>query len=147
MSSFIEMVLKVILGVSTGFFLVVALYTAGPDIETHLAPVVGKLEILTVNALSEGRAEIYVRFDKLRRCKYLGTAWYRGNRNTPGFERVSFEFLRRPGDRPNSTRPVGEQVAGPWIIYMPAEEIRGNSFVELFHECHALWQTRTEFYP
>lgn len=108
---------------------------------------VGKLEFVKLTALPDDRTEIYVRFNKLRNCKYLGMARYAGERNVPGFRRVPFVLVPQNGEKPNPTRPVGDQVAGPWIINMPAEEIRGNSFVELFHECHALWQTRTEFYP
>lgn len=147
MSPAIESCIKAALATSTTFFLVVALFTAGPAIETRWLPVVGKLDILRVDAMPDGQSEIYVRFDKLRNCKYLGMAWYRGDRTKPSFERVEFDTLLPKGERPNPTRPIGEQVAGPWRIAMPPDELRGNSFVELRHECHQLWETRTEFYP
>jgi len=146
-SSVLEACIKTLLGVATAFFLLVALYTAGPELETRWAPVVAKMEIVTAVAFPNGRSEIYVRFNKLRNCKYLGMAWYAGERNVPGFRRVPFVLVPQTGEKPNPTRPVGDQIAGPWIVDMPITELKGNSFVELFHECHVLWQSRTEFYP
>ena len=125
---------------------VLTLYTAGPAIETRFFPVVGKLQILRIDPLPDEKAAIFAAFEKLRNCEYMGIAWYHGSRRS-GFERVPLILYRQPGDDSSPNRPMGFQKAGPWEISLPADEVRANSFAELFHYCNPLWVTRTEFYP
>jgi len=124
-----------------------ALWMIGPKVETTYFPVVSKLEILSMTAGSEpGTTVITTAFDKFRTCDYLGLAWYRGKQDTV-FERVSVVLQRKTGDTSSPNRPTGRQTSGPWIIGMPIEEIKQNSFAQLFHRCHPFWTTITEFYP
>ncbi len=128
------------------FCTLVTLMTAAPMIETRFFPVLDKLEILTVEPLGENLSRVRAAFRKKRNCAYLGIAWYRGKQGDE-FERVSVALGRDPGDVSSPNRPVGYQKAGPWDIGMPADEVRGNSFVEVYHQCFFAWTTRTEFYP
>jgi hypothetical protein len=121
-------------------------FAAGPLIETRFWPPVSKLQILSMTATTDGRTIIRADFTKLRDCEYVGIAWYRGTRDG-NFERVPVILQREPGDQSSPDRPLGRQTAGPWIIAVPLDEIRTNSFAELFHHCHPFWMTRTEFFP
>lgn len=128
------------------FCTVVLIYMLGPALETRFFPVVGKLQILKVETTPEGHSKIYAAFEKRRNCKYLGISWYRGSR-VMGFERVPLTLYRHPGDDGSPNRPIGFQKAGPWVVAIPPDEIRSNSFAELHHSCIPLWTTVTEFYP
>ena len=118
----------------------------GPHLETRFLPVVSKLTITELKADENGQAIVDAMFTKLRQCEFIGIAWYRG-RADGEFERVPVILLRREGDTSSPNRPVGTQRAGPWIIGMPAAEIRNNSFAQLIHRCHPFWVSTTEFYP
>ena len=123
-----------------------AVYVMGPTIETRFFPVVGKLQILKMEAVNEGQTKIWAAFNKIRSCEYVGIAWFRGSRGGQ-FDRVPLQLLREPDDISSPNRPVGFQRSGPWIVSIPIEEIETNSFVELTHTCHPFWATITEFYP
>lgn len=121
-------------------------FVLGPAVETRWFPVLNKMTILDVRPLTGSTSAVYTEFSKRRSCEYMGIAWYRGNEDK-NFERVSMVSMRDPGDTSSPSRPVGSQRAGPWRIAMPAEEVRENSFVQVFHRCHPLWTTMTRFYP
>lgn len=124
---------------------VFTLFTVGPAIETRLFPVVSTLRILSITADQDGQAVVDAEFTKLRDCEFVGISWYRNL--AEGFERVPVILHRREGDTSSPNRPVGTQRAGPWVIGMPAAELRENSFAVLTHTCHPLWPTRTAFWP
>lgn len=128
------------------FSTLLTIYTVGPDIETRFFPVVGKLVIERMDKVDEKTTTIDAYFNKLRNCDYLGIAWYRGQRDS-GFERVPLILLRATGDDSSPNRPVGAQRSGPWVVTIPIDEVKTNSFVELKHQCHPFWVTTTEFYP
>lgn len=130
----------------TFFMTTYTIWTVGPALETRFAPVVSKLTILSLDDDAEGEAVLSVAFTKLRDCEYLGIAWYEGN-PAGGFTRVPVILQRRDGDTSSPNRPVGTQRAGPWIIGMPAADVRGNSFARLSHRCHPFWVTTTDFWP
>lgn len=136
------LLVSVIMGV-----LWVTFFVNMPMFETRYWPVVGKLNIEKVEPRGENQTAIYASFEKLRACEYISIAWYRGTR-TGSFERVPIATLRDPTDEAGTTRPLGFQKAGPWLINMPATEIVGNSFAELTHKCPGIpWLTTTWFYP
>jgi hypothetical protein len=124
----------------------IVFFTIGPAVETRFFPVVGKLQILRIDELPDGKSAIYAAFRKKRNCEYIGIAWYLGSRLV-SFERVPLILYRQPGDDASPNRPIGFQKAGPWEVAIPADEIRSNSFAELSHRCHAFWISTTEFYP
>lgn len=131
----------------TACFVVTSFLLVAPLLEYQLfGPVVSKLHIDSTFPRGLDQTEVYASFRKLRDCEYKGIAWYRGNRDT-GFVRVPIALLRKEGDMSSPNRPVGYQSTGPWIVSMPVNEIAGNSFVELFHQCTWLWVTKTDFYP
>lgn len=125
--------------------LTVTVYTVGPWLETKYFPVVGKLEVHQIHRLDETTTRLFVSFRKLRNCQYLGISWFRGN--PEHFERVPVVLMRAPGDISSPNRPIGHQAAGPWDVLMNEEDLRRNSFAELYHRCHFLWNTTTNFYP
>lgn len=90
----------------------------GSEFEGRLFPVVEQLEILTIVPDGE-KSLIYVRFEKIRECEYVGIGWYE---EVDGqLRRVKLDL--RP-DGSDSNRPVGRQVAGPWSVDIPAEKLR-----------------------
>lgn len=130
----------------TTVVLLVTLFVSMPAVETRFFPVVQHLEIDNVAPASENRSVIYGHFNKVRQCDYIGISWFR--RTSDGaLERVPVELMRRAGDTSSPTRPTGRQVAGPWVIGIPPEEVRFVSIVELTHRCHPFWTTVTQFYP
>lgn len=142
---FLRLLLFVLYSV-TFCFTVTSLLLIAPYVETRWFPVVSKMQISEMNALTPERTAVYASFEKLRDCDYVGIAWFHGSRKT-GFERVPIQLLRAPGDISSPNRPLGRQTSGPWIVDIPIGEIRNNSFVELYHHCTPLWITATEFYP
>lgn len=131
---------------STAFLMVTPAYLLLGVIERAYFPVVGKLQI--VRSIGEKNSTlVYVSFDKKRDCEYLGITW---SKVLPDgtLQRVPIE-LKPEGlpDNSDSTRPVGKQVAGPWRIAMPADEVIAKSVVTLRHRCHPLYDTLTRVYP
>lgn len=125
-----------------------SVWIIGPEVETRYAPAVSKLYIESVDTASDpAHALVRASFTKLRNCEYIGIGWFRASENGT-LERVALELRPEHNDDENSpNRPVGYQRAGPWEIYMPADEIVGRSIVRLWHRCHPFWVTLTEFYP
>lgn len=83
--------------------------------------------------------DIWVNFDKVRSCEFLGLSWYSETNH-----RLRVDFGPEAEYAPVS-RPVGEQVAGPWRIH-GVSTIEGTRAV-VSHQCHPLWVTHTEFHP
>ena len=81
---------------------------------------------------------IWVTFDKVKDCHYLGMDWYKDG------IRVALILEPEPETLAKS-RPVGEQATGPWLLkdVMDLEGVVGYSQ----HRCHPLWVTRTTLYP
>ncbi len=126
--------------------ILVTAFVSFPAIETRYFPVVEKLDIVKVDQASENRSIVYGQFNKVRQCEYIGISWFKRNSNGV-LERVAVELMRRPGDSSSPNRPLGMQNAGPWVIDIPQDELRGTSVVELAHRCHPFWTTITRFYP
>lgn len=123
------------------------IWAVGPAIETRLAPVVGKLQILAMRPGDlDGTTEVHAAFEKRRDCEYVGISWFHGSKEA-GFERVPIVLLRQEGDTSSPNRPVGYQKAGPWIVGVPPDELVGNSFAQLQHRCWPFWLTTTDFFP
>jgi len=120
--------------------------TVGPAIETRFFPVVSKLKITQVRADDDGNSVVYANYSKIRPCEYVGLAWYHGD-PAGDFERISVVLLRKDGDTSSPNRPLGTQKAGPWIVGISPDELKGNSFARLSHRCNPLWLTTTDFYP
>jgi hypothetical protein len=121
-------------------------FMLGPEVETLYRPVLSKLIITEVEEVTPETSMVRAEFTKLRNCEYMGIAWYRGT-EANYFDRVSMTPVKDPDDTSSPNRPVGTQSAGPWRLTMKAEEVRKNSFVQVFHRCHPFWTTMTRFYP
>lgn len=139
-------VVKLMSSVITLFMTLYAIFLLGPWLEMRYWPVLSKLEILRIEPQSPLHADMYVQFTKERDCQYIGMAWFKGLRSG-GFERVLVIPMRDPKDTGSPNRPLGTQRAGPWRISMLAEEVKTNSFANIFHQCHPFWITHTKFYP
>lgn len=113
----------------------------GNEYEGRFFPVVNQLEILTIVPDGE-KSLVYVRFEKVRECEYVGIGWYEDKDGQ--LRRVSLNL--RP-DGSDSNRPTGRQVAGPWEVGIPADKLREHSYVTLTHRCNPLYLTRTDIYP
>jgi hypothetical protein len=124
---------------------VMVFYTVGPAVETRYFPAVSKLKILSIKETEDGQTEVRAAFRKIRRCDYIGIAWYVGER-PDDFERVPLAILRDPSDVGSPNRPLGYQKAGPWVIGIPPVDL-SRSWAILQHHCHPFWNTVTEFYP
>lgn len=133
--------------VTSGVFVVLI---AGPALETKFYPVVGTLRIDKVEAVSPEISKVWASYLKLRPCEYIGTSWYRTADEDGSLDRVGMETTRRFVDGVEAlplARPLGLNRVGPWTVAMPADRIRNQSFVEVFHRCTILWVTRSQFYP
>lgn len=121
-----------------------AFFEFGPKLERRFNPVISKMEILSIEP-AEGGAHVTVRAEKYRTCKFLGIFWHRLDAGNVLHD--VYIVTRRAGDQRSSTRPLGEQVMGPWFIDMQHDQVRAHSVVTLNYECHPLWTTSMEFYP
>jgi hypothetical protein len=139
-------VIKVVCGTVIACCTAIVLWTLGPTVETRYFPPVSKLRILALTADDAGNSVVDAEFTKKRNCEYIGIAWFRGKPEGE-FERVTVVLLRSEGDTSSPNRPQGTQRAGPWIVGIPPDEMRGNSFARLHHRCHGFWLTTTDFWP
>jgi len=117
-----------------------------PALETRFWPPVSKLTITSMETTEDGGTAITAYFTKTRDCEFIGISWFHGD-PAGEFERVPVILLRKEGDTSSPNRPVGSQSAGPWIISLPMEEVRDNSFARLYHRCSPFWLTTTDFWP
>lgn len=119
----------------------------GPALEARLWPVVDIMVIDRIAPINGVSSQVWTSFHKLRPCEYLGTSWYHMN-GDGSLERVGLTLAARaPNDTSPPTRPLGYFHAGPWTVTMPADQIRDQSLVEVFHRCNLLWITQSHFYP
>jgi hypothetical protein len=116
----------------------------GAAYEGKFFPVVQNFEIIQARqGPTDLESEIYVSFDKVRNCEYVGITWdWRSGGN---YVRVPLILNPPAGSTP--TRPVGPATAGPWIVQIPPDQILGASRVTLNHRCSLLYITQTHAYP
>lgn len=123
----------------TGWMLLILLPLYGPfmpALEGRLLPVASKLYIVK-QTTRNGQTQIYVEFEKLRDCRYLGLNWYRGDK------RIPIKFKDIPWDS-DPSRPVGDHAAGPWLL--DTDSLAGSR-VQVAHKCHPIWETHTVILP
>lgn len=123
-----------------GFFTAVSLPVFLPkfsQIEGRILPVTTQLQIVSQAVIEDG-VTIYVSFEKLRQCDFLGLVWYEGSR------RLTVDFAPDAAQT-HPTRPVGLQVAGPWLIKGVSDLEGTEAFT--FHRCNDWWTTVTSVYP
>ena len=119
-------------------------WVVGPSVERFLTgPVVTKMRIVDLTG-DGARTFVSIEFQKLRDCEFVGIAWY--VKTDGAFERVPI-LLHQPRGDGMYTRPVGVQRAGPWEVSLTPRQLIGFSFVKMYHRCHGLWTTETDFYP
>jgi len=113
-------------------------WSVGSRYEGKFFPVVAGVTIVEVEVLSPDVA-FTVAFEKVRQCEFVGLHWYD---NTD--RRLFLDFSPESAFSPKS-RPVGKQLAGPWVLHDVHALEETRAVVQ--HRCHPLWSTYTEFYP
>lgn len=119
-------------------------WTVGTTREGEWFPVTSRAALISAEPF-DGGALVYFQFTKVRECEFIGLSWFKGQPDGV-FDRVRINF-NGDGDDSGSTRPRGTQIAGPWFIDIPPNELQANSFAIVRHRCHPFWQTSTIFYP
>lgn len=109
-------------------------------LEGKYFPVVSGVRVLSAGGIPEGRLSFW-EFEKVRDCDFLDLTFYEGRRGER-FSIITTDF--NPDGGIDTSRPTGENVAGPWLHYTtsPPE----NWFSDVRHRCHPLWITRTRFW-
>lgn len=123
-------------------FTVTIVLQLGPLVETSLFPVVSKAQLTSIVPTADGKGSvIQVQFTRLRNCEYLGLAWYQ----------LTMEggAVRVPISIGQPLQPAIKQVvtSGPWVIPIPPSQLHDHSYAVVFHRCHVLWLSTTNFYP
>lgn len=134
--------------IGIAFFLLLAIWTAGPWFEARFFPVASKLSITKMVPHPAGTEIEAATFTKLRDCEFLGLSWF--HKLSDGtIERVSLMPDMTAGRAlAPYTRPLGSNIiAGPWLVSLPLGEVQFNSFARIYHRCHNFWTTVTDFYP
>ena len=127
-----------------GFFAALSLVLIGTPIvtpflahaEAKLFPVVTEFRVLEAKQ-HYNDTYVYVSFNKVRNCEFLGVNWYVGP------DRLPIEFLEDAGNV-SISRPKGDQVTGPWRVGIKSLE---GTNMSVQHRCHGLWLTETHLYP
>lgn len=140
-----SLVVKTLAGTITALAMLLTFFTIGPALETWAWPAVSKVSFDSITE-QDGETVLHVRFNKLRNCEYIGIGWFRGSKAT-SFVKVPIELRRPVGDNSSPNRPLGAQRTGPWIVSMSMDQLMTNSFAQLYHRCHPLWLTTTDFFP
>ena len=117
--------------------LIPVLWPFAASLEGRYLPVVTALQPYGETETKDGTL-FYVSFTKVRNCEFLGVNWYQGT------DRLVLQF-EPDADLSPVTRPVGEQVVGPWLL-RGVRELRGTR-ASVRHRCHPLWTTTTELFP
>lgn len=132
-----KMLARPVMAIWAALVLIPIAFNFGSEYEGDVFPVVDDVHVVTSSSIG-GAVAIYVAFHKRRQCEYLGLNWYKGPR------RLIIDF--QPGsDLAPQSRPVGDQLAGPWVVH-GVSTLEGTH-ASVVHRCHPLWLTYTNFYP
>lgn len=129
--------------------------------EGKLFPVVKDTQ-LTARERTQGGFLIQWHFDKTRSCTDAKVTVYSGERNSEGFRVAPFSVISVP-DKPDfiddsqGARPLGWQYSKVWLVWTDVPPItesvvdgkliqQKNWFVDVTHDCHPGWRTRTRFW-
>lgn len=112
----------------------------GGAIEGMIFPVADVFYINTAEDKdNDGWAELSGTFKKTRECDYHDIEWFwQGETNS----------TRIPLKYPSAKiRSKGSYEFSNWLLYMPYDQIKDQSYAIVYHECHPFWKTKTKFYP
>lgn len=109
--------------------------------EGRMFPVSAKAHILTITPSADGGSLIRVVWDKTRACEFDHLVW---NRILPDgtLEPVKVTWTTDLG-----SRSPGRNLSQTWHVAMPPEQIEGKSLAHVWHRCHPLFLTISQFYP
>lgn len=143
--------LDAVLTLLAGMVVTIAVFGLGPLIETRYFPVYTKMQIVSIERIPPNNSLITAKYEKLRDCEPLASAWY----NSPiavDLDARQLQFTPRravggnPGPRPLN-RPIGKYTSQPFELDASPEDIKQTVFAEVFSRCHPFWTTRTLIYP
>lgn len=122
----------------------ILLHTFGPAlgrIEGNVWPVVQHTKITKVT--DDGLTSVFEgTTEKIRDCDFVSIRWFVGKFDGAARSDAQLLILERDKLRPSTAFDFG-----PWAVRLDETELRGNSFAEVQHHCHALFPTVTRFYP
>lgn len=123
-------------------------FSVGPVVETRFFPVVSHARILDEQpTLGGDGTQLQVQFTRLRNCEYLGLAWYQRT-SDGGDVRVPVQLGQPLSASSPGRLPIPATItSGPWVVPIPMASLHDGSYAVVFHRCHPLWLTTTEFYP
>lgn len=118
---------------------VIFYYPALGRLEGRLKPVVRDVELLSAGQTSDAYVTHW-KFFKDNECDFIDLTFYEGKRDGV-FSLIVSDIS--PG-REDTSRPPGENLAGPWYHYTLTPPT--NWFADVRHRCHPFWITRTKFW-
>lgn len=130
-------------------------------VEGEFFPVVKGTQLIA-RERTQGGFLIQWRFNKVRPCVDAKASIYTGVRDSEGFKLAPFSLVAVP-DKPDfiddseGARPLGWQYSKVWLVWTDVPPItesvvdgkliqQKNWFVDVTHNCHPLWRTRTRFW-
>lgn len=118
---------------------VLFLNTQAGRLEGYLFPVVTPAALTAITPEGETFSRIAGHAERLRDCAFVRLEWYFGTFRNNSLVVVTFEEGAR-------RRPIGEMPFGPWLVQLTPDQLTRRSHAVVFHRCHALWLTETEFF-
>lgn len=111
-----------------------------PRLEGSFMPVAANTTVTRIDQYSRpGWSIIEGQSLKRRDCSFLAIRWYLGR---PGAKaQAQVQFLET-----TKTRTPGHFNWGEWAVQLTEEQLRGNSFALVDHECHSVWPTTSLFW-
>jgi len=106
---------------------------AGTDVTRAVGSVKGIPNI-------DGQTVFYGHAKKLRNCSFERVEWYLIDGGVSSRVDVAFYEMGK-------VRHPGDFSFGPWGIMATRKELMQNSWAKVFHRCHPLFLTVTNFYP
>lgn len=114
-------------------------------IEGYIFPVVEKMQLIKVEEADDNLTYLWGKANRLRHnCSYRYIRWYLGKRGE--IDAPARINTGRPLLRPN-----GDGSFGPWLLNIPAYEVKYNSYADAYHRCkyygfESPWLTKTAFW-
>ncbi len=108
-------------------------------IEGHFFPVIDNFSV-NVKQFGQYESSITGSFRKIRDCEFEDIKWYIKLNDYKSRTQMVMKDEQ-------TVRHAGEQFFGPWLISSKSNIVKNYSYVEVFHNCGAFWQTVTGFYP
>lgn len=104
-------------------------------------PVVVGTDLTRIVGDDENHTTINGVATKIRDCTYLKMEWFYGDEDGRSVL-VPLKILEG-----SKIREDGQFGFGPWRLDLEESLVRDQSFALVYHRCHPMWDTITEFWP